>query len=75
MDEKLKVIQVIFSESKEEDAPIDVPEDVRAPLSHGKYYGGVYNGRKYMYSEKLINTMTPERLELFIKKQIGYQTT
>lgn len=74
MDEKLKIVAAIFGETRIEDTPEDVPEGVpiRAVLAHGKYYGGVYNGRKYMYAESLVTSLSPERLEAFIKKQIGF---
>lgn len=74
MDEKLNIIRSLFGDTRTEDTPQDVPEGVpiRAPLAHGKYYGGVYNGRKYMYAESLIAALSPERLEAFIKKQIGF---
>lgn len=68
MDEKLKLVKKIFSEVREEESP-DVPENV--PIQSGKYYGGVYNGRKYMYSIGMIEKMSIEKLEAFIRKQIS----
>lgn len=43
------------------------------PLQHGNYYGGVYNKKKYMYSQILIETLPIDKLESFIKKQISYE--
>lgn len=68
---KLALIKKIFSQVVTENSPSEKPVP-NIPLQHGKYYGGVYNGRKFMYSELMIQTMTIEKLETFIKKQIGY---
>lgn len=69
MNDKLKLIQNIFSQVETEDAP----RDEKSPLlQHGKYYGGMYNGKKFMYSSHLIEKMPIDKLERFIKQQIGY---
>lgn len=70
MEEKLAIIRAIFSEATEEDSNIDAPPN--APIVHGKYYGGVYKGRKYMYSDDMIRILSKEKLEATIKKQIGF---
>lgn len=68
LQEKLKLISLIFK-----DPLIERTEDEDLPaLQHGKYFGGIYKGKKYMYSEDMINLMSIEKLEVFIKKQIGY---
>lgn len=75
MENKLQIIAKIFGRAESEDSDPETLKDLpHAPLSHGKYYGGVYNGRKHMYSEIMIKTLSPEKLEAFIKKQIGYPT-
>lgn len=68
MQDKLKLIASIFSSTVTEKAE---DEDLPA-LRHGQYYGGIYNGKKYMYSDTMINSLTLEKLEKFIKGQIGY---
>lgn len=40
-------------------------------LKEGDYHGGVYNGKKYMYSKQMIQTLKPEKLQKFIYNQIG----
>lgn len=65
MNEKLALIKTIFTSTVSEEAE-------STPLQDGKYYGGVYNGRKYLYSDKMISTLSIEKLESFIKKQISY---
>lgn len=64
--EKIVLINTLFGGSSTEENP---NED--AVVKHGKYYGGVYNGRKFMYSDMMIRTLTKEKLEAFIRKQIG----
>lgn len=73
MQEKLILIKSIFSQSLEEDAPNDSPPN--APIQQGKYHGGVYNSRKYMYSEAMIQILPIDKLETIIKKQIGFVAT
>lgn len=74
---KLQLIRTIFSQTVEEKAEKELQEGEKPglfhALQHGKYYGGVYNNKKYMYSEKLIKTLPIEKLETFVKKQIGYE--
>lgn len=69
-NEKLQLIASIFKDSLTEVVPND-----SSPLQHGKYYGGVYNGRKHMFSSEMIEHYSLERLEQIIKKQISYETT
>ena len=64
-NDKKHIIATIFHDPLEQDVPVS------DPLQRGKYYGGVYLGRRYMYSETLIDSMTPQKLEAFIRKQIG----
>lgn len=71
MDEKIKLIQSIFSgglqtEESDSDGSPQLPI-----VQHGRFFGGVYNQKKYMYSEKMINDLSIEKLERFIKRQIG----
>lgn len=68
MEDKLKLVASIFSEplSEKVDETVD-----NVPLQHGNYYGGIYNGKKYMYSHLMIETLSIEKLERFIRKQIG----
>lgn len=61
--EKEKIIAEIFKDP--------LQEDVSTPLQRGKYYGGVYNGKRFMYSDTLITSMSPEKLQSFIKRQVG----
>lgn len=68
MKEKIEMIAAIFSEPLQENVK-DSP--VNGPVQHGKYYGGVYNNRKYMYSESMIEALSLEKLEATIRKQIG----
>lgn len=76
MEEKLKIIRTIFGQEQVEDTETtDNPVPKSLPIQHGKYYGGVYNGRKYMYSEHMIQTLSAEKLEAVIKNQIGYSVT
>lgn len=74
MNEKVAIIQKIFIEQftteSGDDADAGVPGKVGI-LKHGNYYGGIHNGRKYMYSESLINSYSPEKLEAFIRNQLG----
>lgn len=67
--EKIALIHRIFASTLTENAPEDSPPG--APLQQGKYYGGVYNGRKFMYSEQMLMLLTLEKLEAVIKKQLG----
>lgn len=67
--EKLALIRSIFSKPLVEEGQ----RDMQSPLlQQGKYYGGVYNSKKYMYSSQLIEKMSLEKLERFIKKQISH---
>lgn len=69
MEAKLELIKKIFSQIQTENAALEGPP---IPIiQHGKYYGGVYNGRKFMYSEAMIGTLPIEKLEQIIKSQIG----
>lgn len=65
MPEKLALIKTIFTSTVSE-------KSESTPLQDGNYHGGVYNGKKYLYSDKMISTLSLEKLESFIKKQIGY---
>lgn len=69
MREKIDMIAKIFLDPLNEDVVEDSP--LQTPIQHGKYYGGVYNGRKYMYSESMIETLSIDKLEAVIRKQIG----
>lgn len=71
MPQKLQLIAKIFTVMVQETAPNDSTLGKLVPLQHGRFYGGVYNGRKFMYSSKMIEEMPLEKLEKFIKKQIG----
>lgn len=62
------MIKTIFASPIQE----NVEGGDNTPLQDGKYYGGVYNGRKYLYSQLMIETFPIEKLEKVIKKQIGY---
>lgn len=68
MEEKLEMIKGIFSEIKEETTP-NAPPNI--PVEKGGYVGGVYNGRKFMYSKHMIESLPKDKLESFIRKQIG----
>lgn len=67
MESKLKMIASLFTEPVQE----KVEGGDNSPLQHGNYYGGIYNGRKYLYSKIMIETLSLEKLESIIKKQIG----
>lgn len=64
---KLDMIAKLFSDPIEE----NVEKVDNAPLQEGKYYGGVYNGRKFLYSLLMIETLPADKLEQFIRKQLG----
>lgn len=64
MPEKLALIKTIFTSTVSE-------KSESTPLQDDNYHGGVYNGRKFLYSDKLIGTLSVDKLERFIKKQIG----
>lgn len=64
------MVRSIFSESIEE-SPEAVPSNM--PIKHGRYFGGIYNNRKYLYSESMIDILPIGKLESIIKKQIGYE--
>lgn len=72
---KLDLINQIFSQPVE--MKLELEEDEKKGLfhvlQHGKSYGGVYNGRRFLYSKRLIETLPIEKLESFIKKQINYE--
>lgn len=69
--EKTDLIASIFANPTQE----AVKSGDNEVLRDGNYYGGIYNGRKYLYSEIMIKTLTLEKLEPFIKTQIRYETT
>lgn len=64
MQENIQFIKALFSTPSAENSE-------STPLQDGRYYGGVYNGRKYMYSSKMLETLSPEKFQSFVKKQIG----
>ncbi len=72
MDEKIDLIKKIFTEDFTEE---DIGEIDKTParefVKMGRCYGGVYKGRKYMYSYHLIQSLSLEKLESFIRGQIG----
>lgn len=68
MQEKLKLIATLFNEPLSEKVA-ETGDNV--PLQHGNYYGGIYNKRKYLYSQIMIETLSLEKLEQIIKKQTG----
>lgn len=73
MDDFLKktdLIASIFASPTQE----VVKSGDNTPLQDGNYYGGIYNGRKYLYSEIMIKTLSLEKLESFIKKQINHDS-
>lgn len=70
MEDKLKMISSLFTDKVTESVPSEPGQST--PLRSGKYYGGIYNGRKYLYSEQMIQTLSIEKLESFIKKQMAY---
>jgi len=79
MNEKINLIKSIFTEAKIEHAGEDFLSQAISEVTgkstyvqHGKYFGGWYNGKKYFYSEQLINHLPIEKLEKFIKSQINY---
>lgn len=79
MPQKIELIKNIFTEATIENAGQDFLSAAIAELTgrstyvqHGKYYGGVYNGKKYFYSEQLVDGLSLEKLESFIKRQIGW---
>lgn len=67
LDKKLKMIRELFSDPIQE----NVEKGDNTPMQEGKYYGGVYNGRKFLYSILMIETLPADKLEQFIKKQLG----
>ncbi len=67
MLEKLALIAKIFKDPLTE----AVKEDDATPLQHGNYFGGMVNGRKFMYSDAMIAALSIEKLERVIKNQTG----
>lgn len=76
MNEKIEIIKKIFSETYSDESAEEMEPGVKALgiMQHGEYYGGVYNGRKYMYSRQMIESMPEEKLESFIRGQLGIPT-
>lgn len=77
MQEKVNLIKSIFQEAVTENTGQDLLGAAIAEVTgkstytqHGKYYGGVYNGRKYFYSHQLLEALSLGKLEALIKKQI-----
>lgn len=72
MNEKIAIIRNIFADGfeTESEGEADVPNAVGV-IQHGGYYGGIHQGRKHMYSSHLIQTLSPEKLESFIRKDLG----
>lgn len=69
MNEKLALIAKIFTDTVTETL---LPEDVvKTPLQQGGYYGGIVNGRKFMYSTPMIQALSLEKLEKVIRSQTG----
>lgn len=68
MKEKIAMIKSIFAKDFQQDAGEGLPGIF---LNHGTSYGGLYGGRKYMYSAHMIESMPIEKLESFIKKQLA----
>lgn len=64
MQPKLDLIKKIFTTTLEEGAE-------STPMQEGKYFGGVYNGRKFLYSEQMLEALSIEKLETFIRRQTG----
>lgn len=78
MEDKINLIKSIFSEVKTENVGLDLLKAAIAEVTgkstyeqHGKFYGGVYNGKKHFYSEQLLEALSIEKLENLIKTQIG----
>lgn len=67
MEQKLDLIKKIFTTTLEEEAE-------STPMQEGKYYGGVYNKRKFLYSEQMIQALSIEKLEAVIRRQTGILT-
>lgn len=74
MKEKIAIIQKIFREGFETETPEEADAGVPGTvgiIQHGGYYGGVYQGHKHMYSSQMIESMPLEKLETFIRGQLG----
>lgn len=73
MKEKLDIIKGIFQEQYQTESS-GKPEGILGIfglVQHGGYYGGMYEGRKHMYSTHMIERLSPEKLESFIRGQLG----
>lgn len=74
MNEKIEMIRKIFNEEFSEESGDEAEAGVPGKIGivqHGGYYGGIFNARKYMYSQHLIESLSIEKLESFIRNQIG----
>lgn len=74
MKEKLLMIENIFKEGYAKESIKDSDGGVLSSigiLNRGTAYGGIYQGRKYLYSKDMIESMPIEKLEAVIRGQLG----
>lgn len=70
-NENLAYLKEFFSEIENEAATDEVPVGEGSTfIQKGNYYGGRHHGKKLMYSDILLKTLTPEKLQALITKQI-----
>lgn len=75
MKEKIDMMKKIFGTRFETDSSSLIEEKALGSiLREGTSYGGVYKGRKYMYSQNLIESLSFEKFESFIRGQVGIST-
>lgn len=71
-NQNLEYLKEFFASVENEAAVDEIPvtEGQSTFIQKGNYYGGVYNGKKLMYSDILLRSFTPEKLQALIKNQL-----
>lgn len=71
-DLNLAYLKEFFGAVNEEAAVDEIPnkEGESTFLRKGNFYGGVHLGKKLMYSDILLKTLTPEKFQALLKKQL-----
>lgn len=76
LEQNMTFLKEFFGQVNMEQAVDEVPRtDTESTFLHkGNYYGGVYTGKqgtkKLMYSDILLKTLTPQKFQNLLKKQL-----